>query len=369
MNTNKITQITPNIIKTLSANTIGFLVLSTLFGINPALAENNPTAADLSNEVTSDSEAKLTEDINPAQTTSFQIHQSLILSPAPETISEMELSSNVVVDTLKKATQTPANQLQKPQKIAQVDPSTGVGDSFDETNRLREQLLIDPIVETGTTRIIGAPASSAGTPTAYGASWRQAFIGGGLYFPFDGDDVDGSFSVGFGLGDAVKTAGLEVSVNILSVGGQDPNFGDFGESGTVGLKLHRYLTSNTAVAVGWSNAIKWGEADDNVETIYGVVTQRLDKVTVSLGLGSGSYRSKGARAAQENDPNFFGSVGYRFIPQASFISSWTGRALNVGASFAPFENTPIVINTIFTDVTDNMDDTGFSLTAGYSINF
>ncbi|WP_353930859.1 hypothetical protein WJM97_21750 [Okeanomitos corallinicola TIOX110] len=368
MNTNNISPITPNRIKTLSANTLKLLILSTLIGINPAFAGNNPTAADLTNELTSDSEAKLSEAINQApQTASFQIHPSLKLSPAPETISEIELSSKVV-ETLKKSTQTSAKQIKKPQEIAQVDPSTGVGDSFDETNRLREELLIEPIVETGTTRIIGAPASSAGTPTAYGASWRQAFIGGGLYFPFDGD-VDGSFSVGFGLGDAVKAAGLEVSVNILSVGGQEPNFGDFAESGTVGLKLHRYLTSNTAVAVGWSNAIKWGEADNNLETIYGVVTQRLDKLTVSLGLGSGSYRSKGARAAQENDPNFFGSVGYRFIPQASFISSWTGRALNVGASFAPFENTPIVINTIFTDVTDNMDESGFSLTAGYSINF
>jgi hypothetical protein len=376
LNIDKSAQISANWIRFLSINLLGCLFFSSHVGIKPAFAVDNITADTLKDEVATDSQAILIEDINQASSkTAVELNQPQIKPAAPETISQIDFSTSQIEFSpneekiFETGSQQPTIEIKQPQKIAQMDSSGTVGDTFDETNRLRQELLIEPIVTTSKRGIIGgAPASSAGTPTAYGASWRQAFIGGGLYFPFDGD-VDGSLSVGFGLGDPIKSAGLEVAFNIISVGGQEANFGDFGESGTVGFKLHRYVTKDTAVAVGWSNAIKWGDADIPQETIYGVVTQKFDKLTVSLGLGSGAYRSKGGRSVGDNDPNFFGSLGYRFIPQASLISSWTGSAFNVGASFVPFKNTPLVINTIFTDVTDNLNSAGFSLTAGYSIQF
>lgn len=94
-------------------------------------------------------------------------------------------------------------------------------------------------------------------------------------------------------------------------------------------------------------------------------------LTVSLGLGSGDFRSLGAyKNLRDNPPNVFGSVGLRVIPQASLVGSWTGNALNMGASFAPFPNSPLVINTIFTDLTGSFSNgLGFSLTAGYSLQF
>lgn len=255
-----------------------------------------------------------------------------------------------------------------PQQMAQSDSSGTVGDTFGEINKLRQDLLIEPIVEVTKTGGGAAPGSSAGTPSAYGASWKQAFIGAGFFFPFDGD-VDGSLSLGFGLGDAVKSVGLEVSTNIISVGGQKPNFGDFADSGTMGFKLHKSLPDGTAVAFGWSNAIKWGEANTPRETLYGVITKRFDKLTVSLGVGSGGYRSKGGIKSGDNDPNLFAGLGYRFIPQASLVTSWTGSTWNLGASFVPLKSAPIVVNAIFTDVTDNVNGSGFSLSAGYSLQF
>jgi hypothetical protein len=184
--------------------------------------------------------------------------------------------------------------------------------------------------------------------------------------------------VGFGLGDAVKSVGLEVNVNITSVGGGD-SF-DFGDSGGVGFKLHKYFTNGTAVAVGWSNAVKWGDATSANETIYGVVTKSFAlqpdnpnhqlPLTVSVGLGSGSFRSKGAIEAGDDSVNVFGSLGLRVTPQMSLVSSWTGNRLNMGASFAPFKDSPIVINTIFTDVTSNFETgLGFTLSAGYTFRF
>lgn len=260
-------------------------------------------------------------------------------------------------------------------RVAQVNVP-GVEDTFAETNKLRQQLLIDPI----TTEVRGqpAPASSAGTPTGYGASWRQAFVGAGLYFPFDDDRIDGSVAAGFGVGDAIRSVGVEFDFNFTSLG--TPDDFDFGDSGSIGFKIHKYFSNGTAVAIGWSNPVKWGDVNRAKDTIYGVVTKAFDlqpnnpnnrmPLTVSVGVGSGVFRSKGAIAADENSVNIFGSLGLRVAPQVSLISSWTGNSLNVGGSFAPLRNTPLVINAIFTDVTDNFDrGTGLSLSAGYVFQF
>ncbi|MBD2251565.1 hypothetical protein [Nostoc parmelioides] len=263
--------------------------------------------------------------------------------------------------------------------IAQIDSSETVGDTFGDTNKLRQELLIEPIIKPREASK-ASPGSTAGTPSAYGASFGQAYIGGGLFFPLEDnkDRVDGSLSVGFGLGDSAKSVGLEVNVNITSVGGGDTF--DFGDSGGVGFKLHRYLGDGTAVAVGWSNAIKWGDVSSSKDTIYGVVTRAFPlqpknsnnqlPLTISVGLGSGAFRSKGAIDANENPANLFASLGLRVIPQVSLVSSWTGNRLNMGASFAPFKKIPIVINAVFTDVTSNFNSgLGFSLSAGYSFRF
>lgn len=268
------------------------------------------------------------------------------------------------------------NQLLPNRLVAQTDSSGVVGDTLGETNRLRQELLIDPIViERGI--IQAAPASSAGTPTGYGASWRQAYVGVGGYIPFDGGRVDGSAGLGFGLGDALKSIAAEIGINFTSIGGQ--NF-DFGQSGGVGIKIHKYFSDGTAVAVGWSNPIKWGEVDNAKDTFYGVVTKSIYlqpknsnnqmPLTVSVGLGTGSFRSKGAIEADTNSVNVFGSVGLRVTSNASIVSSWTGNSLNVGGSFTPLRRTPVVLNAIFTDVTNNLDQgTGLSLSAGYVFQF
>lgn len=260
--------------------------------------------------------------------------------------------------------------------FAQTDSSGVVGDTFGDTNELRQRLLIDPIIVPSEPPA-AAPGSSAGTPTGYGASAGQGFVGGGLFIPLDGDNLDGSLSTGVGFGDPIKSVGVEVGVNITSIGGQDF---DFGDSGTVGVKVHKYLKDGTAVAVAWSNPIKWGDAEDAEETFYGVATRSFDlkpndsknklPLTVSLGIGTGSFRSKGAIQDNENSLNIFGSAGLRVSPEASVVTSWTGNALNLGGSFAPFKKSPVVINAVLTDVTDNLDNgVGLSISGGYSFKF
>jgi len=264
------------------------------------------------------------------------------------------------------------------QKLTQIDSSEVVGDTLKEVNELRQELLIDPLTVEAIT-FDASPGSTAGTPSAYGANWGQAYVGGGLFFPLEDGRTDGSLSVGFGLGDANKTIGIEVNANITSVGGGNSNF-DFGDSGSLGFKVHKHLGNGAAVAVGYANPVTWGDSNKAQDTIYGVVTKSFDlqendpnnkmPLTVSLGVGSGIFRSKGAIAANENSANIFGSIAIRTAPEVAWVSSWTGNRLNIGGSFAPIKQTPIVINAIFTDVTDNLGDgIGISLSAGYAIKF
>ena len=105
----------------------------------------------------------------------------------------------------------------KSQQIAQqTDPSEGLGDTLQNLERLRQELLIDPVVTLGEPPS-SRPGSSSGTPSAYGASWGQAFIGGGLNFPLEDGRTDRGLSLGFGVGNSRKSVGLEITASISSV--------------------------------------------------------------------------------------------------------------------------------------------------------
>lgn len=307
-----------------------------------------------------------------------------------ETVTQQLLAANNSQVDLPIQEQSDLLPQKQPEVIGKVDPALPVSVAVGESDKLRQELLIDPIITPQEQPIQrrrqrAYPASTAGTPSGYGASQGQVYFGVGLIVPLDDDSegfLDGSYSAGFGLGDAVKSVGLEVNINVASVGGtylQGGRF-DVADSGYLGLKLHRYFPDGTAVAVGWTNPVKWGESSENKNTLYGVVTRAFAlqpnnpnhrlPLTISLGYGNGGFRTVGTREADENNANIFGSLGLRVIPQASLISSWTGNSLNIGSSIAPFKNTPIVINAIFTDLTGNFDrGVGFSLSAGYAFQF
>lgn len=269
-----------------------------------------------------------------------------------------------------------SNSHVEPQIIAQTGATSDafVGDTFSEIDQLRQELLIDPLVAP----ITGArpsPASTFGTPTAYGASFRTFFIGGAFASAGDISEEDGSIGLGTGVGDPIETVGLEITYNIISL------TDDFGDSGAVGFKLHKIFTQldNLAVAVGWTNAIDYGDASDAEETVYGVLTKQFDlrpeasnrlPITFSLGVGTGDFRSLGAINSGDNPPNFFAGMGLRMIPQLSFVSSWTGNQLNMGVSTAPFRQVPFTLTVGAADVTSNRaDGVRFSLSGGFGFRF
>ncbi|MFK8185000.1 MAG: hypothetical protein AB8B99_16635 [Phormidesmis sp.] len=299
---------------------------------------------------------------SPTSTTSIEVSAPVLLSDA-SVLGSIELNATTQ---------------------AAADLAQTVDDTFAPLteNELRQQLQIDPntpveALPAETLSILDrpqpVPSSSFLTPTAYGADWGDAYVGVAGATVNGPRDVDGSISAGIGFGDAVDNVGVELSTSIISLDG-------FADDGIVGLQVHKLFpkANNLGVAVGWANPIKWGAANDAEDTFYGVVTRRFDMrpnkanplpLVASLGIGTGTFRSTGAIAADDNAPNVFGSLGLRVIPEVSLVSSWTGSALGLGVSAAPFKM-PIIFNAGLADVTDNTaDGLQFSGSVGYSFSF
>jgi len=222
------------------------------------------------------------------------------------------------------------------------------------------------------------PGMTFGTPTAFGASQRQGFVGlsGIAYLDNNAtnNDVDGSMSFGAGFGDAEEMVGLETSVGIISL--RD----NFADSGSVGLKLHKIIpdTNGVGVALGWSNALNWGDAKKTEDTIYAVTSKTFilrpearnwRLLSASIGVGTGTFRTIDDVVADDNKLNIFGSIGVQILPQLSLASSWTGSQLNVGIGLAPFDF-PLTATIGFNDVSEEKKQgTAFSGNVGYAFSF
>ncbi|MGB3292583.1 MAG: hypothetical protein WBB01_06345, partial [Phormidesmis sp.] len=297
--------------------------------------------------------------------------RSLLSGVLSTTSAEAPVPELLAPEVLVPGAVAPVTAQRDPLPVAQSNP---VGDTFAPLTEeeVRQQLLINPGADPSG-RLRPLPASTFLVPTAYGADWGDAFVGAAVNTNGNTDKFDGSASLGVGLGSAINFVGLEINSGILSLDG-------FADDGTLGFKLHKVFPSagNLGVAVGWENPVKWGAASDEEETYYGVVSNRFDlrrgqvnplPLTVSVGVGTGAYRSAGAVADNNNDPNVFGSVSLRVQPELSVISSWTGRSLGIAASAAPFKN-PFVFTIGLSDITDNTPE-GIRMNAsvGYGYSF
>ena len=228
-----------------------------------------------------------------------------------------------------------------------------------------------------------APGLSFGAPSAYGAGGGSVFIGisygadgqEGLFTFYDKNNkkvADGSMNFGFGVGDP-KNLAAEGSVGIISIACQQGE-SCFGADGTMGIKLHKKFEGQffDGLGFGYSDLVRWGEASD-FATIYGVASKDI-KINnkdglLSLGIGTGSFRTKSDMDANKNNPNLFGGVGFKLSPRLSFASSWNGSTLGAGFGISPF-NYPLSVSAGVTDIT-NVNGKGYqySINIGYSYTF
>ena len=245
-----------------------------------------------------------------------------------------------------------------------------------ELQRLRQDFLIEEpkTLSAKLAKFVVAPAASISTPIGFGANFGQIFGG----FGFQSrtrftNQADGGLALGVGLGEPQKIVGLDVTLAILSL------FGDNAGRGSFSFKIHRSLPEGFAVALGFENAINWGGTDGS-SSIYGVVSkffqltettkEPFSQLTLSLGVGGGRFRSEGAIEDGVNSLGVFASAGLRIVEPVSAIVEWSGQDLNAGISLIPFPKVPLTVNLAGADLTGNAGDGArFVMSIGYNYFF
>ncbi|MBD2187853.1 hypothetical protein [Pseudanabaena mucicola] len=285
----------------------------------------------------------------------------------PETVSmpvAFNASNSIAIDT------TPNENL-----IQLAQSGTATSNSADI---LRNELLIRPIDEQNgnvSVQRLFTPSLNAGTPIAFGLQTGDVFVG--LFGSTAGklrDTVDGSISLGAGLGDAREYLAVEGVYNINSIR-------RFASNGTFDLKVHRLLYEDfdkqVAAAVGWTNFANYGsDSGGTRSSVYGALSysQFTDPLnledpktlTATLGVGGGVYR----KSTSNDGVGVFANLGYQFAPQWGASTAWSGQGLNFGLSFLPEPTVPLNVTLTYSDVTNN-SDSGTQLILGitYGANY
>ncbi len=183
----------------------------------------------------------------------------------------------------------------------------------------------------------GFAASSFLAPVAFGAEWGS--FGAGVYGEtLEGadQDLDGSAAVAFGLGDADDAVALEVAVISSSLTGANSD-DSFGESGSIGLKLHTNLGGYASFAAGVNGTGRWGSRgfrESNESSVYAVVSKMFPvgqfATVFTVGIGNNLYNEP-----EEDGVGIIGSGAFYFTHWLSLIAEYTGRFANAGLSIAP----------------------------------
>jgi hypothetical protein len=291
------------------------------------------------------------------------------------TNQESELITNKVATAAELAPKSESIPGQKPaQVIAQ-----NAGNETDEVNKIRQELLVEPLIKIRKSKTTYSPGLNFAAPSAFGANMGDVFIGATAATAGNRgntiNDIDGSTSIGFGLGNSQKLVGLEFEFTNGSIK-------NFGSNGSFDLKAHRVVyakgTNQVAVAAGWKAFAQY-KTKDSIEAIrpssvYGVVTSysllkpndpvNQMPISFSLGAGGGDFRQ------DEASVGVFTGVGVLVHPQIGVGLGWSGIGLNVGASFVPVPTLPLTITAQAADLTDNTaGGTVFALSLGYGFNF
>ncbi len=240
---------------------------------------------------------------------------------------------------------------------------------------IRQQLLIRPITPPTQSvfKQIYTPSLNAGTPVAFGLQTGDAFISVvGATAGRLRDTVDGSISIGAGLGDASQYVAVEGVFNINSIR-------NFGSNGSFDLKVHRLIYQDdarqAAIAVGWTNFGNYGSnAGGTPSSVYGAATisqltnpnnaENPQPIVATIGVGGGTYR----KSTSTDGVGVFANVGYQFDPQWGVSTAWSGQGLNFGLGFLPDVTFPLNLTLTYSDVTNN-SNAGTQVIFGVSYGF
>lgn len=291
--------------------------------------------------------------------------------PLKATTKPSVQKSKVIAAPVKKLEDRSVNQAQ----YLRVKPQANSNQSIflaqeSVSNSLRQDLKIEPF-SAGSAPTY-SPTLSFGIPSAFGATWGDAFVvlSGATAGKARDGQIDGSITAGFGLGSS-DTIGLEVSYNLGSIK-------NFGANGTFDLKAHRIIyadeTNQVAIAAGWETFAQYGNEGVAPSGIYGAITSysllqpndTYNKMPISftVGVGGGGFRQG------NSSTGIFGGVGLQVHPQIGIGASWSGVGINAGVSYVPDTTIPLTIGVTGADLTNNSrGGTVLVLNVSYGFNF
>lgn len=178
-----------------------------------------------------------------------------------------------------------------------------------------------------------------------------------------GNDWDGSMTLGAGLGDAQRAAGLQVTANITSLSS------NFGDSGYFEAKLARLVVPGDSplyVAAQVEGLARWGQASTVPQrgrimaTWFTDLSTGNDLFPLMVTLGYGSHLRNG-----RTDPGVFAGAGIGLTRNLGVSAAWTGETLDLGAAWR-FEGAPgMTMSAEINDATDRLGSRRFSITFSF----
>ena len=257
---------------------------------------------------------------------------------------------NVLTDPLKPSGRAAmAWQAVPPGEV--IDPNKELENQAQEMAQAKEPKLPRPL--------LASPYIGGGLPTAYTANagdWWGA-LSAGTPGKLRGGVVDGSASVGVGLGNAFDTLAMGFTWNVGSINYLNAN-GGF--DAAISRALYTSPGFELMLGGGAMNLFEYGnEAGSYFPNLYGVVTASTvlrkqgefkQLLSLSAGVGGNNF------AYLSNDftgptTGYFAAVGVELSPQLGGSLGLSGRGGNISLSYVPYpRHLPLSVNLLAADV-------------------
>jgi hypothetical protein len=181
----------------------------------------------------------------------------------------------------------------------------------------------------------------------------------------DFGDRDLSAGLGFGFGDPSRTVGLQFTASLLALDE------DFGESGSLSVKLSRRLSAATVptfAALSFDGLGEWGSL--GIDRTASVALTAFPEVTAG-GQSCPLMLTIGIEKNLDNsseDPDFYAGVGIGLTRNFGASLAWTGDVVTLGGGFRIDGLDSVRFSASVYDLFDQEDDRSITLAASFFVS-
>jgi len=208
----------------------------------------------------------------------------------------------------------------------------------------------DYYITSNAAKVKAAPTFSLSAPAGLAPSGGVAFfgIGGIINVPGSATNVDGSMSLGYGLGDPVKSFALGL---ILELGSLINNNTIGLDRGNLGISIGKYFPSlQLGVGMGVKSLTLWQGGAGTLDPSIDIAVTKFLKlgsfpVVLNAGVGNNAFLRVGDTTKnRQYKVAPFGSLAIYVHPQLSFVVDQTAGITTIGGGIAPIAAWPISLS-------------------------